>query len=133
MVCMVSCSVMSDSLQPHGLQPTRLLCPWGFSRQEYWSRLPCPPPANLPNPGIEPKSPALQVNRWVFHHLSHQGSLLYGFNSIKLPQKTYNKVLHAFPPLPIFNRQLLLFLPPYVQITYLYCYLLIKKVLVIIY
>ena len=25
----VSCSVMSDSLQPHGLQPTRLLCPWG--------------------------------------------------------------------------------------------------------
>ena len=27
-VCMLSCSVMSDSLQPYGLQPTRLLCPW---------------------------------------------------------------------------------------------------------
>ena len=26
----VSCSVMSDSLQPHGLYPTRLLCPWDF-------------------------------------------------------------------------------------------------------
>ena len=26
----------------------------GFSRQEYWSGLPCPPPADLPNPGIEP-------------------------------------------------------------------------------
>ena len=26
-VC-VSCSVMSDSLRPHGLEPTRLLCPW---------------------------------------------------------------------------------------------------------
>ena len=26
----VSCSVMSDSLQPHGLKPTRLLHPWGF-------------------------------------------------------------------------------------------------------
>ena len=26
----VCCSVMFDSLQPHGLQPTRLLCPWGF-------------------------------------------------------------------------------------------------------
>ena len=25
-------------------EPTRLLCPWGFSRQEYWSGLPCPPP-----------------------------------------------------------------------------------------
>jgi len=26
----------------------------GFSRQEYWSRLPCPPPGDLPNPGMEP-------------------------------------------------------------------------------
>ena len=33
----------------------------GFSRQEFWSGLPCPPPGNLPNPGIEPKSPTLQV------------------------------------------------------------------------
>ena len=31
----------------------------GFSRQEYWSRLPFPPPGNLPDPGIEPASPAL--------------------------------------------------------------------------
>ena len=28
----------------------------GFSRQEYWSALPCPPPGDLPNPGIEPRS-----------------------------------------------------------------------------
>ena len=27
----VNCSIVSDSLQPHGLQPTRLLCPWNFS------------------------------------------------------------------------------------------------------
>ena len=27
-----------------------------FSRQEYWSGLPCPPPGDLPNPGIEPLS-----------------------------------------------------------------------------
>ena len=47
---------------PHGLQPTRLLCPWGFSRQEYWSELPCPPPWDFPNPGIQPRSPALQAN-----------------------------------------------------------------------
>ena len=33
--------------------PTRLLCP-GFSRQEYWSGLPFPPPGDLPDPGIEP-------------------------------------------------------------------------------
>ena len=30
----------------------------GFSRQEYWSRLPFPPPGHLSHPGIEPKSPA---------------------------------------------------------------------------
>ena len=36
---MLSCLVMSSSLQPHGLHPARLLCPWGFSRQEYWSGL----------------------------------------------------------------------------------------------
>ena len=29
----------------------------GFSRQEYWSGLPCPSPGDLPNPGIEPVSP----------------------------------------------------------------------------
>ena len=33
-----------------------------FSRQEYWSELPCPSPGDLPDPGIEPGSPVLQVN-----------------------------------------------------------------------
>ena len=31
----------------------------GFSRQEYWSGLPFPSPGDLPNPGIEPRSPSL--------------------------------------------------------------------------
>ena len=31
----------------------------GFSRQEYWSGLPCPPPGDLPVPGIEPRSPRI--------------------------------------------------------------------------
>ena len=34
----------------------------GFSRQEHWSGLPCPPPRDLPNPGIEPRSTALQAD-----------------------------------------------------------------------
>ena len=55
-------SVMSNSLRPHGPYPTRLLCPWGFSRQEYWSGLPCPPPGDLPNPGTEPRSSALHAD-----------------------------------------------------------------------
>ena len=58
----LSCSVRSNSLQPHGLQTTRLLCPWDFSRQESWSELPFFPLGDLPVPGIEPtcpESPAL--------------------------------------------------------------------------
>ena len=34
----------------------------GFSRQEYWSGLPFPSPGDLPDPGIEPGSPALQTD-----------------------------------------------------------------------
>ena len=34
----------------------------GFSRQEYWSGMPLPSPGGLPNPGIEPRSPALQAH-----------------------------------------------------------------------
>ena len=36
--------------------------PMGFSRQEYWSGLPFPSPGDLPNPGIEPRSPAFQAD-----------------------------------------------------------------------
>ena len=34
----------------------------GFSRQGYWSGLPFPSPGDLPDPGIEPRSPALQAD-----------------------------------------------------------------------
>ena len=34
----------------------------GFPRQEYWIGLPFPPPEHLPNPGIEPRSSALQAD-----------------------------------------------------------------------
>ena len=43
-----------------------------FSRQEYWSGLPCPPPGHLPDPGIEPTSsasPALQADSLLLSHL----------------------------------------------------------------
>ena len=43
----------------------------GFSRQEYWSGLPCPSPGDLPDPRGEPRSPALQADSLL---LNHQGS-----------------------------------------------------------
>ena len=50
---------MSNSLQPYGLWPASLLYLSDFSREEYWNGLPFPPPGDLPNPQIEPTSPAL--------------------------------------------------------------------------
>ena len=49
-------------------QPTRLLCPRGFSRQEYWNGLPCPPPEDLPDPGIGPESHVSCTGRKVIYH-----------------------------------------------------------------
>ena len=44
---------MSDSLWTKACQAPLSM---GFSRQEYWTGWPCPPPRNLPDPGIEPVS-----------------------------------------------------------------------------
>ena len=48
------------------MTPQTVACPvplsMGFSRQEYWSELLFPSPGDLPNPGIEPKSPTLQAD-----------------------------------------------------------------------
>ena len=52
----VSCSVVSDSVSRQATLSME------FSKQEYWSGLPCPPPGDLPNPGIEHRSLALQVD-----------------------------------------------------------------------
>ena len=66
----------------------------GFSRQEYWSGLPFLSPGNLPNPGIEPRSPAFQADTltseppgkskkekhkalWIYSHI-------YSLNTISL-------------------------------------------------
>ena len=55
----VSRSVVSNSLWPHGLYPSRPLCPWDFPGK---NKLLFPSPGDLPNPGIEPRSPTLQAN-----------------------------------------------------------------------
>ena len=50
----------------------------GFSRQEYWSGLPCPFPGDLPNPRIEPRSPTC---RQILYRLNHQGSPYTGIHT----------------------------------------------------
>ena len=52
-----SCSVVSDPLQPHGLYS-----PWNSLGQNTGMGKPFPAPGDLPNPGIEPRSPTLQAD-----------------------------------------------------------------------
>ena len=68
---MLSRSVVSNSFRRHGARQAPLST--GILQQEYWSGLPCPTPVDLPNPGIKPRSPALQQ---IVYHLSHQGNPL---------------------------------------------------------
>ena len=53
---------MSDSFDPMDYIAHQVPLSMGFSRQEYWSGLPFPSPGDLPDPGIEPESPALQAD-----------------------------------------------------------------------
>ena len=50
------CSVVFDSLQPHGLQPTKFFCPWD-SPGQILQWVPFPSPGDLPRPRIKPTSP----------------------------------------------------------------------------
>ena len=76
--CMLSCSVASYSLWPHGLQFYQAPLSLGFSRQENCSGLLFSPPGDLPNPGIIPMSPASPA--WVGSSLpfSQLGSPIIG-------------------------------------------------------
>ena len=72
-MCQVT-SVMSDPFATRRTVACQAPLSMGFSRQEYWNALPCPPPGDLPDQGIEPVSPvasALQADSLL---LSHWGS-----------------------------------------------------------
>ena len=72
--CVFSRSVMSDSLQPQGMQPTGLLCPWNFPGKNTRSELPFPSLGHLPEPEIKTvsRSSHALAGRIL---LSHLGSL----------------------------------------------------------
>ena len=65
--CALSHSAVSDSVAHQA--PLSM----GFSRQEYWSGLPFPPPGDLPHPGIKPASPVSSALASDSFPLSHLG------------------------------------------------------------
>ena len=70
-------------MRPHGLQPARLLCPWNSPGKNTRVDAHLPSPGDLPDPGIEPRSPALHV--------------------VRLPSELPGKVLSYFRPRKIPN------------------------------
>ena len=85
-VCILSCSVVSDcdSMTVAHQAPLSM----GFSRQEYWSGLPLPPPGDIPNPGTEPRSPALQAVSVLFRATIYRFSAI----SVKVPIAIFTEV-----------------------------------------
>ena len=65
-VCMSAKSLVSDSFVTLWTVALQAPLSMGFSRQEYWSGLPCPSPGDLPNPETEPGSPASPTLAGVF-------------------------------------------------------------------
>ena len=55
--CMLSCSVISNSIQPLWTAASQTPLSMGLSQKEYLKRLPSSPPGDPPNPGVEPTSP----------------------------------------------------------------------------
>ena len=69
-----------------------------FSRQEYWSRLPFPSPGDLPDPGIEPRSPALQANTLPPELPGMPSIWPSNFTSRQIyPEETKNWKRHMYP------------------------------------
>ena len=66
------CSVLCDPMT------CQAPLPMGFSRQEYWSGLPFSPPGDLPNPGVEPRSPAWWAGSFLSEHQGSPGDIPVG-------------------------------------------------------
>ena len=71
MCCVLSHSVVSDSSEPHGLQPARLLCPWGSSGKNTRVHCHALPQGIFPTQGLNPGLPNCKE---ILYGLSHQGN-----------------------------------------------------------
>ena len=73
-VCLLNCSVMSDYLWPHGLWPTRLLCPWDSPGKNTGVGCHSPLQGIIPTQG---SNLGLLHCRWILYCWSHQGAYVY--------------------------------------------------------
>ena len=73
----------------------------GFSRQEYWSGLPCPPPGDLPTQGLNLYLYVSYTGKWVLYNHHHQGSPYYYLEETNV-QKPHKQLKRSkFPVLKV--------------------------------
>ena len=99
-ICVRARALSRDCLFATPRTVTRRLLSVGLSRQEHWSGLPSPSPGHLPDPGIEPSSPALRADSlpseppgkilfciWIFSHSATFTEILLSlFNDFALTE-----------------------------------------------
>ena len=99
--CVLSCVQLSEIPWTVACQAPLFM---GFSRQEYWSGLLFPSPRDLPNPGIEPRSPALVGRFFTFYAAREaQGGfllLLLSSHPVVSDCLWYHELQHSRPPCP---------------------------------
>ena len=111
--CMLSGSVVSDSLRPPGLQPTRLLCPWGSLGKNTGVGCHFLLPGIFPTQGLNPCLLHWQVNSLALRHLGSPGTLSPSCKPHVLPSRSFrvqaaglSDTLPGSAPSPIGSRAL---------------------------
>ena len=101
-VCVLGHPVVSDSFATPWTVARQAPLPMGFSRQEYWSGWPFPPPGDLPNPGIKPTSLMSPVRAGGFFTTSTTWETLSSLFSrpVVSDSSQPHEWQHARPPCP---------------------------------
>ena len=84
LACMLSRSIVSDSVILLWTVACQVPLSLGFPRQGYWSGLPFPPPRDLPNPGMKPVSCISCIGRRILYHCATWENFQVGVWNLKL-------------------------------------------------
>ena len=87
---------MSDSLQSHGVEPAQLLCLWNSPGKGVLEWVVIPFPGDLPDPGIQPRSPALQADSLPTEPPGKLEVITVYFKLIITNILMHSKVLHFY-------------------------------------
>ena len=97
-ILLFSHSVMSDCFATPWTVAHQVSLSMKFSREECWSRLPFPPPGDLPDPGIKPMSHFSRIGMWILYHWHHLGSPQYSVPLFSVQTHLWESFLSFLSP-----------------------------------